>query len=98
MQDNVRLGNEAQLLGGYAAGWLLLSALTGLAYLGFWLRCLLLLLQLDKVSPSDHLPPATLPFLPFRRTRSALNSRTMTSLCGVVWRFIWAAVVALKCL
>ena len=49
LQDNVRFGNEAQLLGGYAAGWLLLSALTALAYLGLWLRCLLLLLQLDKV-------------------------------------------------
>ena len=34
LQDNVRYGNEAQLLGGYSAGWLLLSAVMALAYLG----------------------------------------------------------------
>ncbi len=47
----MRYGNEAQLLGGYAAGWLVLSALTALVYLGFWLRCMLHLFELDKVSP-----------------------------------------------
>ncbi|CAL5223503.1 g6029 [Coccomyxa viridis] len=46
--DNVRYGNEAQLLGGYAAGWLVLSALTALVYLGFWLRCMLHLFRLEK--------------------------------------------------
>ena len=48
MQDNVRYGNEAQLLGGYSAGWLLLSAVTALVYLGFWLRTALLLRRLAK--------------------------------------------------
>ena len=48
VQDNVRYGNEAQLLGGYAAGWLLLSAVTALVYLGFWLRAALLLRRLAK--------------------------------------------------
>ena len=48
LQDNVRYGNEAQLLGGYSAGWLLLSAAMALAYLGLWLRCALLLRRLTK--------------------------------------------------
>ncbi|CAK0732092.1 hypothetical protein CVIRNUC_000084 [Coccomyxa viridis] len=46
--DNVRYGNEAQLLGGYSAGWLLLSAVMALAYLGLWLRCAVLLQRLTK--------------------------------------------------
>lgn len=63
MQDNVRYGNEAQLLGGYAAGWLLLSALTALMYLGFWLRCMLLLLKLDRVRHTVLLPSTCLPIM-----------------------------------
>ena len=50
LQDNVRYGNEAQLLGGYSAGWLLLSAATALAYLGLWLRCALMLRRLTKAT------------------------------------------------
>ncbi len=50
LQDNVRYGNEAQLLGGYSAGWLLLSAVMALAYLGLWLRCAVLLQRLTKAS------------------------------------------------
>ena len=63
LQDNVRYGNEAQLLGGYAAGWLVLSALTALVYLGFWLWCMLHLFRLEKVTPliADH--PTSAPSL-----------------------------------
>ena len=77
MQDNVRFGNEAQLLGGYAAGWLLLSALTALVYIGFWLRCMLLLLGLDKVSPSILTPPGMPPHHAMP-TGEVLPARLMT--------------------
>ena len=55
MQDNVRYGNEAQLLGGYAAGCLLLSAVSGLVYLFFWLLCTILLVRLARVLPLPFL-------------------------------------------
>ena len=48
LQDFLKYGNEAQLLGGYAAGWLLFSALTALVYLGFWAKCAVLLRRLSK--------------------------------------------------
>lgn len=36
LQENFQYGNAAQLVGGYAAAFLLLSALEGVAFLGAW--------------------------------------------------------------
>ncbi len=49
----MRYGNEAQLLGGYSAGWLLLSAVTALVYFGFWLRAAFLL---RRLALARHMP------------------------------------------
>jgi len=42
-QTNLRYGDAAQLVGGYAAGMLALSCLTAAVYLGLLARCALLM-------------------------------------------------------
>lgn len=44
-QDNFQYGDAAQLVGGYAAGALVISAASALAYFGLWLRCVLQIRQ-----------------------------------------------------
>ncbi|BDA51451.1 hypothetical protein COCOBI_19-0060 [Coccomyxa sp. Obi] len=39
--DNLQYGDATQLVGGYTAGYLVISCATALVYLGLWLRCVI---------------------------------------------------------
>ncbi|CAL8465175.1 g4710 [Coccomyxa elongata] len=41
--DNLAYGDATQLVGGYTAGYLVLSCASALAYLGLWLRCVIVI-------------------------------------------------------
>lgn len=47
-QDNFEFGDATQLVGGYTAGYLVVSCVTALAYLGLWLRCLVQMRRQDR--------------------------------------------------
>ena len=60
LQDNFEYGDSTQLVGGYTAGYLLFSCLTALAYLGLWLRCIVLIRRQERGDPErgDPVPAA----------------------------------------
>ncbi|KAK9918088.1 hypothetical protein WJX75_001114 [Coccomyxa subellipsoidea] len=46
--DNFEFGDATQLVGGYTAGYLVVSCVTALAYFGLWLRCLVQMRRQDR--------------------------------------------------
>lgn len=48
LQDNFVFGDATQLVGGYTAGYLVVSCVTALAYLGLWLRCVVQMRRQDR--------------------------------------------------
>lgn len=56
-QDNLAYGDATQLVGGYTAGYLVISCVTALVYLGFWLRCVIVLNRQRQDAGDLEAPP-----------------------------------------